>query len=253
MIYFRVRNFEEFQHYKHRNPPWIRLYERILRDRKFYLLDEHSKYVIIGLFLLASQHENRVEFDEQWISDQLHLKTLPNWKTILESEFIQPIDCDASAMLAACKRDASQSITDNSDSTETEILSFSKSTKRSEDAADIFNFWNQQPAIVHHRELKSQERAINKTLRRYDPEEIKTSIHRYSIVRQNCNGKYRDLYSWTLGEFLTRQEHYNIERFISEEWEQPFLSSKPPGQEKLKTPQLASDEDKLNYNPCARG
>ena len=33
MLYFEVRNFKEYQHYSKRNPPWIRLYYRLLHDR----------------------------------------------------------------------------------------------------------------------------------------------------------------------------------------------------------------------------
>jgi hypothetical protein len=40
MVYFEVRNFQEFQHYSKRNPPWIRLYYRLLHDREFFRLAE---------------------------------------------------------------------------------------------------------------------------------------------------------------------------------------------------------------------
>jgi hypothetical protein len=33
VLYFEVRNFKEYQHYSKRNPPWIRLYYRLLHDR----------------------------------------------------------------------------------------------------------------------------------------------------------------------------------------------------------------------------
>ena len=89
MHYIRVRNFEQFQHYSKRNPPWIRLYYRILHDRNFYRLNDENKYVILGLFLLASQHENKIPFDEDWVEKELATSKSPiDWQSILESTFM---------------------------------------------------------------------------------------------------------------------------------------------------------------------
>ncbi len=227
MNYFRVRNFEQFQHYKHRNPPWIRLYYMILHDLRFYSLDNSTKYLAIGCFLLASQHENEIPFDERWIVKELSFEGTPNWQALLDSEFIVPIDCDASALLARGLQDASQSITDSSDSTETEILSFSPKTakRRTQEVHRIFNAWNTAPGVMHHRAVNGQEKAIITCLKKYSPEEIILAIERYSLVRDNSLGKYREVYAWTLGEFLSRQNGYNLERFTSETWEMPFLTT----------------------------
>lgn len=231
MLYFKVRNFDKFQHYKHRNPPWIRLYYDLLHDRQFFRLSDKNKWLAIGCFMLASRCDNKIPFDEEWIAKELSLDSSPDWQSIIEAEFIQPIDCDASVMLAGCKQNSSQSRvdntdnTDNTDSTETEILSFSKSAKRSLlESVQILKFWNLQSATMHHRSLNGQEKAIVKTLRKYSPEEVCRAIERYSQVRANAGGRYRDLYAWTLGEFLTRKEHFNVERFNAEDWEAPFMA-----------------------------
>lgn len=231
MDYFKVRNFEEFQHYSKRNPPWIRLYYRILHDRNFYRQSDENKYLIIGFFLLASQHNNKIPLDEEWIIKELSPTKLPiDWQSILDSGFILPIDCDASAMLARLKKTCSQKsegITDNSEGI-TEILSFSpkeSAKSRAKEASAIFKHWNTQSATMHHRAVNGQEKAILKTLRLYSPEEINRAIERYSQVRANETGKYREVYAWTLGEFLTRKNHYNVERFNAEQWEEPFLTA----------------------------
>ena len=38
--YFSVRNWDEFQHYKDRDPTWIKLYNRLLDDYAFGLLPD---------------------------------------------------------------------------------------------------------------------------------------------------------------------------------------------------------------------
>jgi hypothetical protein len=185
--------------------------------------------LVIGCFLLASQSGNRIPFDEPWIRRELSFEGNFNWQVLLELEFIIPINCDASAMLSEREKDACHIITDSSDSSDnskTEILSFSPKTQKAsiKEAIEIINYWNQQPSVMHHRALNGQEKDIAKTLKKFSPEEIKQAIERYSIIKQNVSGKYRDLYQWTLGEFLTRKNHFNIERFNAEDWEQPFLA-----------------------------
>ena len=68
------------------------------------------------------------------------------------------------------------------------------------------------------------EKQVLVALKYFTAEEIKRAIERYSIVRQNIQGKYRDLYQWTLSEFLTRDSRKNLVRFNSEDWERPFLT-----------------------------
>jgi uncharacterized protein YdaU (DUF1376 family) len=118
------------------------------------------------------------------------------------------------------------------------------------DICDIFEFWNSKPATMHHRKVNGQEGAIKASLGRYTSEEIKRAIERYSQVRANEAGKYRSLYAWTLGEFLTRQNSYNIERFNADNWEAPFLAgafaSGKPGDSR-QTEQPEQQYEKVNW------
>jgi len=63
VLYFEVRNFKDYQHYSKRNPPWIRLYYRLLHDREFFRLKDETKFLVIGCYLIASQHENKIPAD----------------------------------------------------------------------------------------------------------------------------------------------------------------------------------------------
>lgn len=242
MLYFEVRNFQEFQHYSKRNPPWIRLYYRLLHDREFFRLKDETKFLVIGCYLIASQHENKIPADPEWIAKELSLTAPPDWKALIDAQFILPIDCDASAVLARLTKTLPHSITDNSDNSEVipEILSLPKKPEGSKrEQREVFDFWNAQSATTTHKEFASQEKAIAKTLMRYGIDDIKCAIGRYSQVRANERGRYRDLYAWTLGEFLTRQNHYNVERFIADTWEEPFLArgtAKTPAPDRVGEP-----------------
>lgn len=66
-----IKNFEKYQHYKKRCPPWIKLYRSILTDREFMKLSTSAKYTYIGLLLLASETGQCVPNDTSWISHRL--------------------------------------------------------------------------------------------------------------------------------------------------------------------------------------
>ena len=68
---FSVRNFERFQHYKDRSPPWIKLYNGLLDDYDFGLLPDASKLHLVAIWLLASRFDNKVPFDPGWIAKRI--------------------------------------------------------------------------------------------------------------------------------------------------------------------------------------
>jgi hypothetical protein len=69
--YLSVRNFEKFQHYKNRKPPWIKLYRDLWRDPRFFVLNERERYYLISFFVLASQNDNRLPADQTWLRHEL--------------------------------------------------------------------------------------------------------------------------------------------------------------------------------------
>ena len=56
MNYLRVKNWEKFQHYKDRTPPWIKLYRDLLNDYEFSCLQDASKAHLMLIWLLAFSH-----------------------------------------------------------------------------------------------------------------------------------------------------------------------------------------------------
>ena len=63
MEYLKVKNWENYQHYKNRCPPWIKLHVTILNDRKFSMLSCASKGLLMQLWILASEYDGQVPFD----------------------------------------------------------------------------------------------------------------------------------------------------------------------------------------------
>ena len=54
----QVPNWREFQHYKNRRPPWIKLHRTILDDYNFHCLPIASRALAPCLWLIASDDED---------------------------------------------------------------------------------------------------------------------------------------------------------------------------------------------------
>lgn len=99
--HLKVKNFERFQHYKDRNPPWIKLYNDLLDDYAFGCLPDASKWLAVGLWLLASRYENKIPADPTWIGRRLNTTEPVDLDVLLSAGFIE-LYHDASGPLAEC-------------------------------------------------------------------------------------------------------------------------------------------------------
>lgn len=87
--YLRVRNFDATQHYKDRNPIWIKLYCSILDDYDFAQLPDETKFHAVGLMLLASRLNNKFPADEVWLRAKINAEKEINLNLLLEIRFLE--------------------------------------------------------------------------------------------------------------------------------------------------------------------
>lgn len=110
--FFKVKNFEQFQHYKHRNPPWIKFYNLTLDDYEIARLPDVAKAHLFSIWLLASRHNNRLQYDAQWVAQRINATESVNLEALAASGLIIEIrgkgkkskDNLASESLASCKQ-----------------------------------------------------------------------------------------------------------------------------------------------------
>lgn len=102
MNYLQVKNWDNFQHYKERNPPWIKLHRDLLRDYEFMCLQDASKLHLMLIWLLASQLDNKIPADENFIKNQIGVSGKINFNELIDKGFL----IDASNTLASCKQSA---------------------------------------------------------------------------------------------------------------------------------------------------
>ena len=66
-----VKDFEKFQRYKDRRPPWIKLYRWLLDDYELMAMPGDTFRLLICLWIMASEFENKIPRDQaEW---RLHI------------------------------------------------------------------------------------------------------------------------------------------------------------------------------------
>ena len=114
------KNWSSFQHYKLRNPPWIKLHKNLLDDMNFQRLPLASKAIAPMLWLLASEsNSGEINKTTEEIAFRLRM-TEKEVSTAIKPLLDMGFFIDASKMLANGLQDA-MSETETETETETEI------------------------------------------------------------------------------------------------------------------------------------
>lgn len=121
MKFFRIRNFDRFQHYADRRPPWIKLYRDLWDDPRFFSLSDGERYALISLFVVASQHDNKVPADTKWLKAKLLTKAAIPLEKLVATEWIEWVEQDAITALAASNAQADCYPSRAGGETETEV------------------------------------------------------------------------------------------------------------------------------------
>lgn len=76
MEFLTVKNWDTFQHYGRRNPPWIKLHRALLDDYAFCALSDSAKGHLLLVWLYASQHNGKVPCDPAFLERKLSCENL---------------------------------------------------------------------------------------------------------------------------------------------------------------------------------
>jgi hypothetical protein len=139
MRYLRVKNWETYQHYKDRSPPWIKLHRALLDDYEFSQLPDAAKAHLLLIGLLASHNDGRVPADPQHIAGKIGARDLPDldllersgWLIAMEPKQGAPttdgdMEHGASKTLAKSEHDASSPL-GNCQQAASGVLAFARS------------------------------------------------------------------------------------------------------------------------------
>lgn len=109
MMRITPKDWGEFQHYKDRDPSWIKLHKRLLDNYEFQTLHVASRALAPMLWLLASEHKDGViEATEEKLAFRLRMtveELRAALKPLIEAKFFS-VEHDASTPLAEPERSA---------------------------------------------------------------------------------------------------------------------------------------------------
>ena len=99
---YRIRNWSEYQHYKDRNPPWIKLHFSLLSSADWVMLDDASRVLAVASMLIASRSGGEIDGSPaglDYLQRVAYLNESPDLKPLVASGFLIPL-ADASTMQA---------------------------------------------------------------------------------------------------------------------------------------------------------
>ena len=117
----RIRGWDRFQHYKDRDPPWVKLYRDLLTTESWVLGTDLSRLVQVASILLAARYSNSIPLNFPLIRKVASLDC--NEKQFMEAishlakDFLEiqqctedpkPVAQHASSVLATCPSEAEQ-------------------------------------------------------------------------------------------------------------------------------------------------
>lgn len=181
----RVRNWQKFQHYKDRNPPWIKLHVEILSSRDWTMLADASKLLAIVCMVVAARDNGELPNDPEYIKRVAYLDKLPNLKPLIECGFLEILQADASD----CKQPQAEFRPEEE-----------KEQRREEEEyiGHFEKFWDQYPKKVAKKEA---ERAFRAALKKSSIEKILAALHSYRLQMDGKKPEYiAHAATWLNGE-----------------------------------------------------
>lgn len=86
--FIHVSNFEQQQHYKFRNPPWIKLHKKQFKSREFLALSLECQAIFTHLQILASEFSNQIPLEPEWLKRKLGTTRRLNLQPLLKAKLI---------------------------------------------------------------------------------------------------------------------------------------------------------------------
>lgn len=131
--FYRIKGWAKYQHYKDRNPPWIKLHRELLTSLTWALADDASRVLAIACMLLAAATDNNIPADPAYIRRVAYLNSNPDFSVLIRLEFLELVDDKGKVIITAITplADASKLQAHARPEAETEKESEKRSTKPS--------------------------------------------------------------------------------------------------------------------------
>lgn len=92
MARLRVKNWSQYQHYKDRAPPWIKLHFKLLHSRDWVSASDSDRVLAIASMLIASQDDagdGSFEADPDYFQRVAYLSKRPDFNNLIRLGFLE--------------------------------------------------------------------------------------------------------------------------------------------------------------------
>lgn len=100
MKFYRIVNWEEYQHYKDRSPPWIKLHRNLLTSETWVSSDSETRVLAIAIMMLAAATDNKIPAKPGYVRRAAYLDNDPDFEPLIEMGFIEIIEENPSSASA---------------------------------------------------------------------------------------------------------------------------------------------------------
>jgi hypothetical protein len=175
---FAVRNWDAFQHYRNRTPPWVRLHRSLLNNREWHALSDGASKLLVECWLIASETmDGSIPLTATDLAWRLRRKEsdCARWlKELVAQRFLVPVGEDASTVLASRGQDATP---ETETETETEEIGDANASPSGGDVQRVFAHWVRvtgRPESVKLTEKRREK--IRARLQSYTADELITAL-----------------------------------------------------------------------------
>lgn len=108
---YRILNWSEYQHYKDRCPPWIKLHHSLLTSEVWVMGNDASRALTVACMLLAARNndmDGSFNGDPEYIKRFAYLTSTPDFNPLIKYGFLEMLQ-DASDVIAKCNTETEQS------------------------------------------------------------------------------------------------------------------------------------------------
>jgi len=90
--YYRIIEWGQYQHYKDRDPPWIKLHRDLLTSQTWVTLADASRVLAVASMLIAAGTDNKIPADPTFIRRRAYLNYDPDFAPLVAVGFVELVN-----------------------------------------------------------------------------------------------------------------------------------------------------------------
>lgn len=185
MEYLKIKNWSKWQTYRsdRGQPPWIKLHRCLMRNPEWVALSDAERGQLVGIWLLAADHNGAIPASTDLIQKLCYLETKPNINKFIELGFI----CQNGVDVASRRRQDDQPKAE----TETETDTDTKKNNALFCQKDFDKFWLLYPIKREKKDVLVLWKKMLKSNKLPKVDILITAIQNQTEWRKNTTGEFR--------------------------------------------------------------